>query len=141
VVVGYGPVGRAVTRLLGENEIAPTLIEMNVDTVSELRSAGVQAAHGDGSHPDVLAAAGIAGARIFIVSVTGLEGAPETFRIARQQNPDLLILARTTHLSEIPVLRAAGADAVVSEEGEVALAFTAAVLERLGATSEQIDRE
>src|SRR5262245_7659331 len=32
VVVGYGPVGRAVTRLLSENEIAPTLIEMNVDT-------------------------------------------------------------------------------------------------------------
>jgi K+:H+ antiporter len=141
VVVGYGPVGRTVTRLLRENEIAPTLIEMNVDTVRELRSAGLQAVHGDGSHPDVLAAAGIAGARSFIVSVNGLEGAPETFRIARQQNPDLQILARATHLSEIPVLRAAGADAVVSEEGEAALAFAAAVLERLGATPEQIDRE
>ncbi len=34
-----------------------------------------------------------------------------------------------------------GADIVVSGEGEVALAFTAAVLERLGATPEQIDRE
>jgi CPA2 family monovalent cation:H+ antiporter-2 len=141
VVVGYGPVGRTVTRLLRENEIAPTLIEMNVDTVRELRAAGFHAIHGDAAHPDVLAAAGIASARSFIVSVTGLEGVTEAFRLARQQNPGLQVLARATHLSEIPVLRNAGADVIVSAEGEVALAFTTAVLERLGATPDQIDRE
>jgi CPA2 family monovalent cation:H+ antiporter-2 len=141
VVVGYGPVGRTVTRLLRENEIAPTLIEMNVDTVRELRAAGLHAIHGDAAHPDVLAAAGIAGARSFIVSVAGLEGAAEAFRIARQQNPGLQILARATHLSETPVLRNAGADVILSAEGEVALAFTTAVLQRLGATPDQIDHE
>src|SRR5687767_10011097 len=57
VVVGYGPVGRTVTRLLRENEIAPTVIEMNVDTVRTLRDDGVDAIHGDASHPSVLAAA------------------------------------------------------------------------------------
>jgi CPA2 family monovalent cation:H+ antiporter-2 len=141
VVVGYGPVGRTVTRLLRENEIAPTLIEMNVDTVRELKASGLPAVHGDATHPDVLAAAGIASARSFIVSVAGLEGAPEAFRIARLQNPGLQTLARATHLSEIAVLRSAGAEVIVSAEGEVALAFTAAVLERLGATPDQIDRE
>jgi K+:H+ antiporter len=141
VIVGYGPVGRTVTRLLQENEIAPTLIEMNVDTVRELRASGLHAVHGDATHPDVLAAAGIASARGFIVSVTGLEGLKDTFRIARQQNPGVQILARATHLSEVPVLRGAGADTIVSEEGEVALAFTTAVLENLGATPDQIDRE
>ena len=40
VVIGYGPVGRTVTRLLTQNEIAPTVIEMNMDTVKSLRAEG-----------------------------------------------------------------------------------------------------
>ena len=38
-------------------------------------------------------------------------------------------------------LRKAGADEVFSGEGEVALALTVAVLHRLGATPDQIERE
>jgi CPA2 family monovalent cation:H+ antiporter-2 len=38
-------------------------------------------------------------------------------------------------------LQGAGAEVVVSGEGEVALALTEAILRRLGATPEQIDRE
>ena len=40
VVVGYGPVGQTVTRLLQENNIEPTIIELNRDTVRCLREAG-----------------------------------------------------------------------------------------------------
>ena len=43
-------------------------------------------------------------------------------------------------MRELPALRQAGAEAF-SGEGEVALALTVALLERLGATPEQIDRE
>jgi CPA2 family monovalent cation:H+ antiporter-2 len=38
-------------------------------------------------------------------------------------------------------LKAAGADSVYSAEGEVALALIEDILDSLGATSEQIDRE
>ena len=141
VVVGYGPIGRTVTRLLRENEIEPTVIEMNVDTVRALRQAGVEAILGDATQPSVLAAAGVNGAGSFIVSVAGLVGVEEAFRVARRQNPALQILARTTSLRELRALRSAGADVVASGEGEVALTFTASILERLGATPEQIDRE
>src|SRR5688572_10443776 len=106
---------------------------MNVDTVRGLRSEGVDAIHGDAAHPDVLAAARVEHAGSFIVSVAGLPDVEESFRVARQQNPSVQILARATHLREVPPLRAAGAD-VVSGEGEVGLAFTAAILQRLGAT-------
>jgi predicted Kef-type K+ transport protein len=43
--------------------------------------------------------------------------------------------------STVMAMRHAGADAVFSGEGEVALAMTEHVLGILGATSEQIDRE
>ena len=40
VVVGYGPTGRTVARLLKENGIQPTVIELNMDTVRALRQEG-----------------------------------------------------------------------------------------------------
>ena len=141
VVVGYGPVGRAVARLLRENEISPTVVEMNADTVRGLRAEGVDAIHGDAAHPAILSAARVEQAGSFIVSVAGLPDVEESFRVARQQNPAVQILARAAHLREAAALRAAGADMVVSGEGEVALAFTTAILQRLGATPDQVDRE
>ena len=61
VVVGYGPVGRTVCRLLRENEIEPTVIELNLDTVRRLRRQGVPAVYGDATHPDTLKEAGVTG--------------------------------------------------------------------------------
>ena len=141
VVVGYGPVGRTVTRLLRDNDIEPTIVEMNVDTVREVREAGLHAIYGDATHPAVLDEARIAEARAFIIAVSPLEGVEEACRLARAQNPDIRILARATHVREARHLREAGADVVFSGEGEVALAFTAEILGDLGATPDQIDRE
>ena len=44
-------------------------------------------------------------------------------------------------LRDVPPLRSAGAEEVFAGEGEVAMAMTEAVLRRLGATPDQIDRE
>ena len=51
------------------------------------------------------------------------------------------MLARASYLRGIEELRAAGADAVYSGEGEVALAFVEDIMAVLGATPDQIDRE
>ena len=141
VVVGYGPVGRAVSRLLQENEITPTVIELNADTVRALRSNGVDAIYGDATEQATLASAGINRASNFIVSIAGLPGVGEAFRVARELNPSVQIMARAGYLREVSALRSAGADVVVVGETEVALGFTETILERLGATREQIDRE
>ena len=141
VVVGYGPVGRTVTRLLRDNDIEPTIVEMNLDTIREVRDAGLHAIYGDATHPSVLGEARIAEARAFIIAVSPLEGVEEACRLARAQNADVRILARATHVREARHLREAGADVVFSGEGEVALAFTTEILGDLGATPDQIDRE
>ena len=57
VVVGYGPTGQTLTRLLRENNIEPTVIELNVDTVRQLRGEGIRAVYGDARHRDTLTAA------------------------------------------------------------------------------------
>ena len=129
------------TRLLRDNDIEPTIVEMNVDTVREIREAGLHAIYGDATHPAVLGEARIAEARAFIIAVSPLEGVEEACRLARARNPDIRILARATHVREARHLREAGADVVFSGEGEVALAFTTEILGDLGATPDQIDRE
>jgi CPA2 family monovalent cation:H+ antiporter-2 len=139
VVVGYGPVGRTVTRLLRENDIEPTIVELNLETVRRLREDGVPAVYGDASQGDTLRSAGVGEAGSLILSASDLRG-EQIVRLARELNPGIQVLARSTYVRELPALRQAGAEAF-SGEGEVALAMTVAILEGLGATPEQIDRE
>jgi CPA2 family monovalent cation:H+ antiporter-2 len=141
VVVGYGPVGRTVVRLLRENELEPTVIDLNLDTVNRLRSEGIPAVYGDANHAETLREAGVHHSRALILSASGLSGREEVIRVAREINPDVRILVRSAYLRERGALRKAGADAVFAGEGEVALAMTEAILTALGATAEQIDRE
>jgi len=140
VVVGYGPTGQTLTRLLKDNDIEPTVIELNADTTRRLRSEGVRAVYGDAAHRATLEAAGVPDAGALILS-TDVAGAAEVIRSARELNPTLRVLARTSHLRQLDGLRGAGAETVFSGEGEVALALTEALLARLGATRDQIDRE
>lgn len=140
IIVGYGPVGQTVVRLLKDNDIIPVVLEMNVDTVQQLKAQGVTAIYGDATHPETLKQAGIEDAQVLILSASGLSG-KDLIQEARQLNPKIQILARTAYLREAHSLTSAGADSVFSGEGEVALSMTEYILEKLNATREQIDRE
>ena len=140
IVVGYGPTGRTVTRLLRENGISPTVVELNMDTVRQLRQDGVSAVYGDARQTDSLVTAGLRHAGTLIVSGADT-GSPEIIQGAREINPGIDIFVRSVYLRDVPQLKAAGAEQVFSGEGEVALAMTEAVLRRLGATADQVDRE
>ncbi len=141
VVVGYGPVGRTLDRLLRENGFDPVIVEMNVETVRELTSQGRAAIYGDATHRDTLEGAGLDRAVALVLSSSNMHGASEVIRAARELNPKLVIFARSGYLRELPRLREAGADVVFSGEGEVALSMTVLLLRQLGATPEQVDRE
>jgi CPA2 family monovalent cation:H+ antiporter-2 len=118
-----------------------TVIELNLDTVRRLKAFDVRAIYGDAMRPETLVEAGIKGADNLILTSGASHVDEEIVRQAKELNPDVTILARSRYVRELPKLQRAGAEDVFSAEGEVALAFTARILERLGATGEQIDRE
>jgi CPA2 family monovalent cation:H+ antiporter-2 len=140
IVVGYGPVGRTLVRLLLENDIQPAIIELNLDTVRRLKDEGLTAVYGDATHKETLMAAGVERAVAVLLTSAGMQGSEEAIRLARELNPEIRVLARANYLREVPTLSKAGADAVFSGEGEVALTMTEFMLRQLGATAEQIDR-
>lgn len=141
IVVGYGPVGRTVKRILSRNGIRTVIVEMNVDTVRELLSSGNHAIYGEAAKRQTLVAAGIASAEALIFTASKVEGVDQAIKIARELNPDIRILARANYLNETITLDRAGAHRVVTAEGEVALTMTEFVLRSLGATFDHIDRE
>jgi CPA2 family monovalent cation:H+ antiporter-2 len=137
IVIGYGPVGRLVVTLLQENHLVPTVIDMNLETVRALRARGVRAIYGDASQSAILDTAGIQRASGLVFA----SNAPpfDTIKVAVSLKKELAVMTRTTYMREAPQLRAVGATVIVSE-AEVALAMTENLLNRLGATAEQLDR-
>jgi monovalent cation:H+ antiporter-2, CPA2 family len=140
VIIGYGPTGRTVVRLLRDNQIEPTVVELNMDSVRGLQREGIDAVYGDATRPEILTAANLASAGSLILTSAGMALSTEVIRAARQLNPNLRVLARAAYLRDLSPLKEAGADSAYSGEGEVALAFIEDILETLGATPEQIDR-
>lgn len=140
VVIGYGPVGRTVSRILADNGIQTVIVEMNIDTVQALRKEGKPAIYGDATQTEILHNAQLEAAVGLIVSNSTAE-ASSIIKAAREMNPQLRIITRATYLAEAEALRKAGANAIFTSEGEVALSMSDFLMEKLGATDEQIDRE
>ncbi len=126
ILIGYGPVGRIVHRLLTDRGATITVIDLNLDTVRRLRARGLPAVYGDVLRPGTLDEAGIATAGSLILSAD-IEDAAEIIRQARLLNPDLRVLARCAHLRDAPALRRAGAVVVAAGEAEVGVALAEAV--------------
>lgn len=126
VLVGFGPVGEIVHRLLSEQGADITVVDLNLDTVRRLRGQGMKAVYGDVLRPGTLEEAGIATAGHLILSAD-VEDAAEIIRHARQHNTALRVLARCAHLRGAPALRRAGATVVAAGEAEVGVALAEAV--------------
>lgn len=126
ILIGYGPVGRIVHRLLIERGAEVTVVDLNLDTVRELKAGGQSAVYGDVLRAGTLEEAGIARASSLILSAD-VEDAAEIIRQARQLNPELRVLARCSHLRDAPALKRAGAAVVAAGEAEVGVALAEAV--------------
>lgn len=133
IVVGYGPVGAAVDRILRQAGLRTLIIDMNMDTVTKLSSQGQLAMYGDASQAEVLRQAGIERASFLIVTLPHSTERAPLVAAARDLNTSLRILVRARYLYERSALEQAGANAAIFEEGEAAIALSRIVLQETGA--------
>jgi len=138
IVVGYGPVGQTVTRLLAEFGINPTIIETNVDAVLEMQQQGHQALFGDASRPDILRAAGLSSAAYLVVTVPHAEINLRIIQAAREVAPVVRILARAAYINQHEAFAEAGAAMIRYDEAESAAALAEALLQDIDAPSDRI---
>lgn len=131
IVVGYGPVGRSVLRLLREANLATVVIDLNMDTVSGLRNEGQAAIFGDASHQSILEQAGANRASHLVLTLSSSQ-VMAVVATARNLNPKIRILVRARYLREREDLEQAGANVAVFEEAEAAVALARVVLADTG---------
>ncbi|MEM8835326.1 MAG: cation:proton antiporter [Planctomycetota bacterium] len=117
IVAGYGIVGRAVTdHIATRPNTCVTIIELNMKTIGKQTSLGRSVVYGDASDPGVLESAGINHARILVLTIPDPLAVLGACKIARQMNPGVFIVARTSYVSQATIASGLGANAVIAEE-------------------------
>ncbi len=140
VVVGYGPAGRTVSRILEDFGVRTVVLDLNVETVARLSAEGRLAIYGDASRAEILRAAGIERASYLLLTMPDPDARIPVILAARELNPKARILVRAHYLAEKPILEELGATAVY-EEGEAAVALAGFLLREIGADEARIDAE
>ncbi len=124
IVVGFGPVGRAVVRRVEELKLGATVIDMNIDAVLALQAQKKHALFGDAAHGDILVQAGVTRASYLVVTLPDAAAGLAIVTKARELNPSIKILVRSRYVGGGEMLQEAGAEVVCYDEAEVATALT-----------------
>lgn len=119
LIAGYGPTGREVAAAIEKRGIVPVILEMNMDTVTELEQDGKATIYGDIAKEEVLKAAGVEKASYFIITIPAVAPAAEAAMAAKNLNPDLTIFARTRFFQDKDLLKDAGVDYIIFEESAI----------------------
>jgi len=130
IIVGFGLNGRNLAKVLKEAKIPYVILEMNSDTVREMRKKGEPIHYGDGSSKEILHKMGIEKARLLVVAISDPVSTRRIVSIARQANADVYIIVRTRYLIEVDDLKSLGADEVIPEEFETSIEIFSRVLHR-----------
>lgn len=141
IVVGYGPVGKAVTKILNDKGIKVIIIELNIETVkniNNIKSSCLNALFGDANQREVLINAGIKNARAFIISST-LASSKEIIEIVKSLNPNIQILVNTSYINDIEILKEKGADIVFSGELAVSQILSNYIFNEFGLLCNEIE--
>jgi len=141
VVVGYGPVGKTITRIFKEAGIHPVIIDMNVDTIAFLHENGTEAVFGDASKADILKAAGIERASYLIITPPDLAARIPIAGTARNLSENVVIYSRARYITERAMLEKIGVSKVCYEEAEAAVGIAEMVLQDEGADDARIKEE
>jgi CPA2 family monovalent cation:H+ antiporter-2 len=131
LIAGYGLSGRNVGRVLRRFEIPHLYVEINAENVSKGRRDGDFVVFGDIASAGVLHTLGIERASALVLAINDPAALARTISIARQNNPDLYILARTRYVAELEQLCQLGADEVIPDEFEASLQLGANLMRRL----------
>lgn len=141
IVVGYGPVGKTLCRILERFGVRPCVVDLKPETIKRLVDIDRDAIFGDASRREVLHAAGIDRARYLIITLPDYQSRLPIIASAREINPKVTILSRARYLSEQRALDLAGVSLAAYEECEVAAELARLLLTQLKADPKLVEEE
>jgi CPA2 family monovalent cation:H+ antiporter-2 len=131
LIVGYGANGEILARILHETSIRYRIVDADADRVKRALAAGEPVIFGDATRPEILAHAGAAHVKLAVIAISDPQAVVAAVRCIRGLTGQAKILVRTRRLREVKTIERAGADRVVAEEYESAIAIYTWALEEL----------
>ncbi|MEZ5583515.1 MAG: monovalent cation:proton antiporter-2 (CPA2) family protein [Candidatus Competibacteraceae bacterium] len=132
VIAGVGRFGQIVNRLLVASDVRTVVLDHEAAMIDMLRIFGIKSYYGDASRPELLHAAGIENAKIFIVAIDDRDRAVAMVEHVRRHYPHVKILARAFDVNHLYLLKKAGVDCAVRELFDASLELGAEALKSLG---------
>ncbi|HWO74046.1 MAG TPA: cation:proton antiporter [Dehalococcoidia bacterium] len=138
VIAGYGVAGSSLVRGLRGRNLPFVVVENDPFVFERAKSADVPVIFGDATNAEVLQEADVADARVFAITFSNPGNSLLAAQAARNLNPSIDVVARTTGTGTAALLRGIGVSEVVDPEFEASLEFVRHVLHRFGIDAREI---
>ena len=138
VICGFGRVGQSVARMLKIERIPFVAIDIDPIRVQESRNAGEPLIFGDATQKDILHGAGIASAKLVLISFDQPDKAVQVIDAVQRLAPEVGTMVRTKKDYELDKLYEVGATQVVPEQQEGSLMLVSQVLHYAGVPMSRI---
>lgn len=112
IIAGFGRFGQIVGRVLLAKGINATLIDNDPNQVDLMRKFGWRCYYGDASRLDLLEEAGIATAKLLVISVNDPAAALDIGKLVKQRWPNLAVVTRARSRTDAFDLRDIGLDPI-----------------------------
>lgn len=132
IIAGIGRFGQIINRFLVANGFKTIVLDHSADIIENVGKINIKSYYGDVSRPDLLHTAGIAHAKMLIVSIDDRARANDLVAHVKHSFPNVFILARAYDRGHGYELKEAGADAVISETYYSAIETGGVALQQLG---------
>lgn len=132
LVIGFGRFGQVASQALLARGVDVTIIDNDIEMITDAAEFGFKVYYGDGGRLDVLHASGAGKARVVAVCVDDRAAASRIAELARSAFPQAKVLVRSFDRQHALQLARIGVDFQVRETFESALLFGGAALRGLG---------
>jgi len=132
VICGYGRSGQNLARFLDQEGVAFIALDNDPQRIGDATAAGERVVFGDAARREVLLAAGLARARVVIVTYADTASALRILAHVQEARPGLPVIVRTVDDSDVEKLRNAGATEVVADLMEASLMLASSTLMLVG---------
>ncbi|MET0379810.1 MAG: NAD-binding protein, partial [Spongiibacteraceae bacterium] len=140
IIVGFGRVGQVVARVLNSRKITFTALEKNPQQIDFVRKFGNKVYYGDATRLDLMMAAGLGSAKLFVLAIGNIEASVEVAAMVRKHFPDLPIYARAHNRAHAYRLLDLGVKMLVRETLYSSMELSRGVLGELGYSQHEAER-
>jgi len=140
IIAGVGRVGQIVARILRAKGIGFTALDANPEQVELVRRYGNKVYFGDAARLDLLRAAGMSKAKIFVLAISNVEHSLHIAALVRQHFPNVKILARARNRKHAYRFMELGVMSVWRETFHTSLQMADQILIATGLTKQESHR-